>query len=62
VVYIFDPTFQDIREDKKLYPKNDNRKFSVNVIGWEESKFEIEVHRKYGSILKKVSNLIEREQ
>ena len=57
VVYMFDPTFQDIRDDKKLYPKNDNRKFSVNVIGWEESKFEIEIHRKDGSILKKVSKL-----
>jgi hypothetical protein len=29
---------------------------------WEERKFEIEIHRKDGSILKKVSKLIEREQ
>ena len=28
----------------------------------EERKYEMEIHRKYGSILKKVSNLIEREQ
>jgi len=28
----------------------------------EERKFEIEIHRKDGSILKKVSKLIEREQ
>lgn len=59
---MFDPIFQDIREDKKIYPKNDNRKFSINVIGWEESKFEIEIHRKDGSILKKVSIIKEREQ
>ena len=57
VVWTFDSTIQDKQIDKKLYPKNDNRKFSVNVIGWEESKFEIEIHRKDGSILKKVSKL-----
>ena len=59
VVYTFDPTFQDKREreDKKLYPKDGKAQFLTNVIGWEETKFEIEIHRKDGSILKKVSKL-----
>jgi tetratricopeptide (TPR) repeat protein len=59
VVYMFDPTFQDKREDKKLYRKDGKATFSINVIGWEDSKFEIELHHKDGSILKKVSNLRE---
>lgn len=29
---------------------------------WEERKFEIEMHRKDGSILRMICNLIEREQ
>jgi tetratricopeptide (TPR) repeat protein len=57
VVYMFDPTFQDKRDDKKLYPKDGKAKFSIYVIGWEESKFEIELHRKNGSILKMVRKL-----
>ena len=57
VVYMFDPTFQDRREDKKLYPKDGKAQFLTNVIGWEETKFEIEMHRKNGYILKKVSKL-----
>jgi len=61
VVYTFDPTFQDRREDKKLYPKDGKAQFSTNVIGWEETKFEIEMHRKNGSILKKVSKLYKKK-
>jgi hypothetical protein len=62
VVYTFDSTFQDKREDKKIYSKDDNGKFSIYVMGWEETKFEIEMHRNDGSILKMTSNLKEREQ
>ena len=61
VVYMFDPTFQDRREDKKLYLKDGKAGFSTNVIGWEETKFEIEMHRKDGSILKKVSKLYKKK-
>jgi len=66
VVYTFDSSFQDTREkeNKKIYPKDDNGKFSINVIGREEErKFEIELHlkdgkdSKNGSILKLTSNL-----
>jgi tetratricopeptide (TPR) repeat protein len=57
VEYKFDSTFQDTRGDKKIYPKDDKGKFSINVIGWEERKFEIELHRNDGSILKMISNL-----
>jgi tetratricopeptide (TPR) repeat protein len=64
VTYTFDPSFQDKRVDKKIYPKDDNGKFSINVMGWdgEERKFEIELHRNDDSILKMTSILKAREQ
>ena len=63
VVYIFDSTFQDKRDNKKIYPKDDNGKFSINVMGWEERKFEIELHLndRKRSILKITSNLEKQE-
>ena len=61
VVYKFDSTFQDKRVDNKISSTDDNGKFSINVMGWEERKFEIELHRNDGSILKMISNLKERE-
>jgi hypothetical protein len=57
VIYTFDPTFQDKRDNKTLYPNDGKGDFSINVIGWEETKFEIELHLKNGSIQKMVSNL-----
>jgi tetratricopeptide (TPR) repeat protein len=57
VVYKFDPTFQDKRENKTLYPDIGKEDFSINVIGWEATKFEIELSLKNGSIQKMVSNL-----
>jgi Tfp pilus assembly protein PilF len=62
VVYTFDSTFQDKRIDKKIYSKHGNGKYSIYVMAWEERKFEIELHRNDGSILKMTSNLKEREQ
>ena len=62
VVYKFDSTFLDKRVDNKISSTDDNGKFSINVMGWEERKFEIELHRNDGSILKMISNLKEREQ
>jgi tetratricopeptide (TPR) repeat protein len=63
VVYTFDSTFQDKRIDKKIYSKHGNGKYSIYVMAWEEErKFEIELHRNDGSILKMTSNLKEREQ
>jgi hypothetical protein len=57
VVYTFDPTFQDKRDNKKLYPNEGKENFSIDVIGWEPTKFEIELHLRDGSIQKMVSNL-----
>ena len=57
VVYRFNPTFQDRREDNKLYAKGNESNFSINVIGWEDTKFEIEMKHKNGSISKMVSKL-----
>jgi len=64
VVYTFDPTFRDTRDesDKKILPKDVKevkdgiQNFPISVIGWKESKFEIELKRN-GSILKMVSKL-----
>jgi tetratricopeptide (TPR) repeat protein len=57
VVYKFDPTFQDKRDDKGIYPDGGKENFSINVIGWEATKFEIELHLENGPIQKMVSNL-----
>lgn len=57
VEYKFDPTFQDKRDNKRLYPDIGKENFSIKVIGWEATKFEIELHLKNGFIQKKVSNL-----
>jgi hypothetical protein len=62
VVYKFDSTFQDKRVDNKISSTDDNGKFSLNVMGWEKRKFEIELHRNDDSILKMISNLKAREQ
>jgi hypothetical protein len=62
VVYIFNSTFQDKRIDKKIYSKDGKAQFSIYVMGWEERKFQIELHQNDGSILKMISNLKEREQ
>ena len=59
VVYQFDSTFQKKRID--ISSTDDNGKFSINVMGWEERKFDIELHRNDGAILKMVSDLKERE-
>ena len=55
VVYTFDPSFQNARE--KVYAKDGGQNFPINVVGREESKFEIELKRKDGSIIKMVSRL-----
>jgi len=60
VVYQFDSTFQEKRID--ISSTEDNGKFSINVMGWEERKFDLELHRDVGPILKMVGDLKEREQ
>jgi hypothetical protein len=62
VVYKFDSSFQDKRVDNKITSTDGDGKFSINVMGWEERKFDIELHRNDGSILKMISNLKEKEQ
>ena len=42
---------------RKVYAKDSGQNFPINVVGWEESKFEIELKRKDGSIVKMVSRL-----
>jgi len=59
-VYQFDSTFQEKRID--ISSTEDNGKFSINVMGWEERKFDLELHRDVGPILKMVGDLKEREQ
>ena len=57
VVYRFAPKYQDRREDKRFYDKSNEPVFSINVIGWQDSRFEIELKHVNGSISKMVSRL-----
>jgi tetratricopeptide (TPR) repeat protein len=56
VVYTFDPKFQG-QQGNSFYTKEGESNFPINVIGYEETKFEIEVKRKDDSILKMISKL-----
>ena len=56
VVYTFDPKFQG-QQGNSFYTKEGESNFPINVIGYEETKFEIEIKRKDDSILKMISKL-----
>ena len=56
VVYTFDPKFQG-QQGNSFYTKEGESNFPINVIGDQETKFEIEVKRKDDSILKMISKL-----
>jgi tetratricopeptide (TPR) repeat protein len=60
VVYQFDSTFQNNRIE--ISSTDDNNEFSINVMGWEKRKFDIELHRNDNTILKMVGDLKEIAQ
>ncbi len=51
VTYKFPPSFQD---KENIFVKDEGKIFFVRAIGWEESKVEVELNLKDGSMLKKV--------
>jgi hypothetical protein len=57
VVYQFDSTFRDKRIE--IFSSDHNENYSVNVMGWQERKFDIELHQNDNTILKMVGDLKE---
>ena len=55
IVFKFDPTFKNFEQE---FPVEDNNQdFSINVLGTDERKFEIEVNLENGYTLKMVNKL-----